>query len=120
MNELPVHRQFFGDEERAFRLAPDLVLELERKVGTGIGALSRRFFAGDFRFIELTEVIRLGLIGGGTDAEEADAFVKTYAARMPVTDLYAVALPVIENLMFGPQPAAPDEKMKSISQDGES
>lgn len=101
------HRQFFGDAERDLRLSPDLVLELERKTGSGIGGLSRRFFAGDFSFTELTEVIRLGLIGGGTEPEEAAALVKTYGERMPITGLYAVALPVIEALMFGQvQPAA--------------
>jgi hypothetical protein len=99
------HRQFFGDAERDFRLSPDLVLELERKTGAGIGNLSRRFFAGDFSFTELAEVIRLGLIGGGTEPEEAAALVKTYGDSMPITGLYAVALPVIEALMFG-TPAA--------------
>ncbi|CDZ51358.1 gene transfer agent family protein [Neorhizobium galegae] len=97
---MPEHRQFFGDSEKAFTLTPDLVLELERKTGAGIGGLSRRFFAGDFRFNELTEVIRLGLIGGGTDPEEADALVTAYLPRMAVTELYAVALPVLEALMF--------------------
>ncbi|SCX27127.1 gene transfer agent family protein [Agrobacterium rosae] len=121
MNELPTNRQFFGDAEYDFRLTPDLVLELERKTASGIGGLSRRFFAGDFSYRELTEVIRLGLIGGGTDPEDASALVTTYSARMSVTDLYAVTLPIIENLMFGArsdQPAVPDEQMKSISQDG--
>lgn len=101
MNELPVHRQFFGDAECNFRLTPDLVLELERKTASGIGALSRRFYAMDFRLIELTEVIRLGLIGGGMDPEEADALVKAYTPRMSMTDLYGKALPIIDILMFG-------------------
>ncbi len=101
MNELPVHRQFFGDAEYDFRLTPDLVLELERKTGAGIGGLSRRFFAGDFALSELTEVIRLGLIGGGTDPADASQLLKIYTSRMAVTELYGVALPVVEALMFG-------------------
>lgn len=94
-------RQFFGDAEYAFRLDPPMILELERVVGAGIGGLSRRFFAGDFRFAELTEVIRLGLIGGGTDPQEAKTLVDAYAGKMSVTALYAVALPILETLMFG-------------------
>ncbi|WP_276118394.1 gene transfer agent family protein [Pararhizobium qamdonense] len=101
MNELPVHRQFLGDAEYGFRLSPELILELERKTGTGIGSISKRFFAGEFGFLELTETIRLGLIGGGTDPQEAAALVTTYSARMSVTDLYTVALPVMDALMFG-------------------
>jgi hypothetical protein len=104
MNNVPVHVAFFGDADRMFALPIDFVLELERKTGTGIGGLSRRFFAGDFRFSELMEVLRLGLIGGGTEPEEADLLVKTYAARMPVTDLYSASLPILENLMFGKAP----------------
>ena len=101
MSEAPVHRQFFGDADRDFRLTPPMILELERKTGFGIGGLSRRFFAGDFRFSELTEVIRLALIGGGNNPEEAQALVTTYSARMPITELYAVALPILETLVFG-------------------
>lgn len=68
MPDLPSHRQFFGDADRDFRLTPPLILELERVTGSGIGGLSRRFFAGDFRHQELLEVIRLGLVGGGEGA----------------------------------------------------
>ena len=101
MNELPVHRQFFGDAEYDFRLSPDLILELERKTGAGIGGLSRRFFAGDFSLTELTEVLRLGLIGGGIDPADAAMLVTAYSGRMPITALYGAALPVVETLMFG-------------------
>ncbi|KQS64526.1 hypothetical protein ASG39_11260 [Rhizobium sp. Leaf371] len=104
-----MHKQFFGDAEHAFRLDPGMTLELERIVGSGIGAISRRFFAGDFSFSELTETLRLGLVGGGMDPKEAAALVITYADRMAVTDLYAKALPVIEKLMF----ADPAEKVPS-------
>lgn len=103
MSEREPVRQFFGDAERDFRLSAHLLLELERVCHVGIGGLSRRFFAGEFSFTELAEIIRLGLIGGGTEPEEAAALVKTYGDQMPVTGLYAVALPVIESLMFGPQ-----------------
>lgn len=110
MNE---HRGFFGDAERAFLLTPDLIIELERKTGSGIGGLSRRFFAGDFSYRELTEVIRLGLIGGGTDPEDAAALISTYAARMAVTELYGAALPIIEALMFGKPQPTPKSRKKS-------
>jgi hypothetical protein len=96
-------RQFFGDRAHDFRLTPDLVMELERITGAGIGSLSRRFFSGDFSFRELTETLRLGLIGGNCDPKEAHEIVTVYSARLSVTQLYAVALPVIETLMFGPQ-----------------
>ncbi|MEO9340478.1 gene transfer agent family protein [Mesorhizobium sp. SB112] len=100
-SEAPAHVAFFGDSERRFALPPELILELERKTGNGIGGLSRRFFSGDFRHQELLETIRLGLIGGGTEPEEAASLTAAYAAPLPVMELYALALPVMETVMFG-------------------
>lgn len=99
MSERKPVRQFFGDAEYDFHLPPDLVIELERKTGFGIGAIFRRFLASDFGFSDLTEVLRLGLIGGGMDAKEAATLVSTYAERMGVLDLYYSALPVLDALM---------------------
>ncbi|MEX0404044.1 gene transfer agent family protein [Aquibium sp. LZ166] len=101
MADLPTHRQFFGDAERDFRLNADLVTELERKTGAGIGGLSRRMFAGEFAHHELLEVVRLGLIGGGESPAVSASLVAVYAAPLPVMELYALALPVIETVMFG-------------------
>ena len=67
------HRAFFGDGERDFRITPELIVELERKSGAGIGGLCRRLFAGDFKHSDVTETIGLALIGGGTSPKEADA-----------------------------------------------
>lgn len=93
--------QFFGDAEHPFKLDAGMILELERVTGSGIGAMARRFFAADFSFTELTETIRLGLVGGGLDPKEASALVTTYADRLTITELYAVALPIIEKRLFG-------------------
>ncbi|WP_024587636.1 gene transfer agent family protein [Aliihoeflea sp. 2WW] len=104
MPDTPSHVAFFGDAEKTFALPPAMILELERVTNAGIGGLSRRFFAGEFRHRELLETVRLGLIGGGENPEEAAALVATYAATMPVMQLYALALPIIETAMFGANP----------------
>lgn len=98
---LEPHRQFFGDAEYPFLISPDLVIELERKAGAGIGSISRRLYAGDHYFAELTEIIRLALIGGGMDAKDAAALVETYAPRLSVTALYETALAPVDLLIFG-------------------
>ena len=102
MSDAPSHTMFFGDGERTFALPAELIIELERKTDTGIGALSRRFYAGDFRHQELIEIVRLGLIGGGEKPEIAAALVAAYAAPLPVMEIYQIALPVMETVMFGP------------------
>lgn len=101
MSELPAHTAFFGDGQKVFRLTPALAIELERLTGTPIMALSRRFYSGQCGFKDLTETLRLGLIGGGTSPEEAERLVSTYSAVMSVTALYNAALPVLDLLMLG-------------------
>lgn len=115
MPDAPKHRQFFGDAERDFRLNADLVTELERKTGAGIGGLSRRMFSGDFKHQELLEVVRLGLIGGGESPQTAASLVTVYAAPLPIMELYALALPIIETLMFGKVQAA-DLELKEAAE----
>lgn len=94
-------RAFFGDSERNFRLTPPMVLELERQTGTGIGALFRRLVAGDFRHADLTETLRLALIGAGTKPEEAAHLTRTYAADRPVAEVLPTVIGTFEALWFG-------------------
>lgn len=101
MAEASTYTAFYGDAERTFALSPELVMELERKVGRGIGGLSRALFAGDFRLAEITEIIRLGLIGGATDPEEASALVAAYTAAQPIMESYALAVEILNARMLG-------------------
>lgn len=94
-------RQFFGDKEQAFQLTAPMIVELERTTGTGIGGLCKRLFNSDFRLLEISEVIRLGLIGGGTAPETAQALVSTYVNGTPLANSLPVAIAILEALMFG-------------------
>lgn len=100
------HSAFFGDGERSFALTPDLIIELERKSGFGIGSLCLRFPEGNFRHAELVEIIRLSLIGGGTTPQEAAALADTYAAKRPLTESFPIAVAVLQAVWNGtPAPA---------------
>lgn len=101
MNEAPAFRTFFGDVERDFRLPPELVIELERISGAGIGGFSHRFFKADFRHADLLAVIRLGLIGGGETPKTADALIAAYAIPRPLMEIFPIAVGTLEMLMFG-------------------
>ena len=101
MPDTPTHRQFFGDQNYAFALTPDLIIELERKTGTGIGGLCRRLFAGNFSHVEVLETIRLALIGGGAEPETASALVVTYAASAPLGETFPLAVAILETAWFG-------------------
>jgi hypothetical protein len=97
----PAYRVFFGDAEREFILTPPLILELERKTGVGVGGLSKRLFAGDFRYSEIMEVIRLGLIGGGEQPKRAAELVDAYAASRPLAETFPLAVSILETAFFG-------------------
>lgn len=88
--------RFFGAADRAFALTDDMILELERVTGTGIGALYRRAVAMQFNIADLSEILRLGLIGGGTHPEEAARLVNTWAKNRPLSETYPVALDVLD------------------------
>lgn len=101
MPEAPSFRTFFGDQDRTFRLTPDMIVELERKTGRGIGGMCRDLFAGDFRHAEVLETIRLALIGGGETPQVAASLVATYAAPRPVMEPYGLAVSILETTMLG-------------------
>ncbi len=101
MSEPLTFTTFFGNGKRDFCLPPELIFELERITGAGIGGLSRRVFTGDFRLAELLHVIRLGMIGGGETPENASALIDAYAKPRPIAELVPVALGILETVMFG-------------------
>ncbi len=96
-----MHIEFFGDRERSFTLPTDLIIELERKTGAGIGMLCKRVFAGQFTLGYLFETIRLGLIGGGTTPADAAALVNTYAMGRPLAEIFPLAVAILERAYFG-------------------
>lgn len=95
------HTVFFGDGERTFALTPELIIELERKTGIGIGTLCLRIPEGHFHHAHLVEIIRLALIGGGTTPQEAAALVETYAAKRPVSEPYMLASAILQMVWSG-------------------
>ena len=90
------HTAFFGDGEKTFALPAEQILELERKTGTGIGTIYSRTMTGQFQFGDIIEVIRLGLIGGGTSPKEAQALVDAYARPTPIIEAFQLAADILE------------------------
>lgn len=99
---------FFGDKERTFTLSDDMVIELEAKTGTGIGTLFQRLMAQSFKLTDLSEVIRLGLIGGGTSPEDADRLVNSYARNRPIAEVMPLATTILAARWLGADEAQPN------------
>lgn len=90
------HTAFFGDGEKTFALTTEMILELERKTGVGINALYARFIRQDFHFIDMIEIVRTGLIGGGTSPAEAQTLVDTYAKPRPIMEVLPLAFDILD------------------------
>lgn len=95
-------RTFFGDGEHDFALPAVQLLELERSTGAGIGVLLSRVLAKQFGYLDLTETIRLGLIGGGTAPKEAKRLVTTYGEQRPIAEMIEPAIKILTYAYFGP------------------
>lgn len=91
---------FFGDGEHAFKLTPELIRELETKCGP-IGALCNRVFARAFAQADITETIRLALVGGGTAPKRAHELIATYVDGRPLIETYELAARILERTLFG-------------------
>lgn len=95
------HRAFFGDRERVFAIPPEQIVELERKLSSGIGAIYQRLLDRQYRHADLLEIIRLSLIGGGEEVRSAAALVDAYAKPRPIGEALELALPIMTALFFG-------------------
>ena len=100
---------FFGDKERPFTLTDDMVMELETTTGTGIGTPFQRLTAHAFKLADLAEVIRLGLIGGGTNPEEAARLVNSYARNRPVAEVLPLATAILAARWLGADEVQADD-----------
>ncbi|ABE63281.1 conserved hypothetical protein [Nitrobacter hamburgensis X14] len=94
------HTAFFGDAEYTFRLTPALIVELEQKCGP-IGLICHRVFNRQFAQSDISETIRLGLIGGGTDPKRAASLIAAYVADRPFAETWPIAAKTLERAWFG-------------------
>lgn len=108
--------QPFGDDEYVFRLAWGQISELQEKTGCGPFFLLSRFESGEWKIEDISEIIRLGLIGGGMVPIDALKLVRRYVMeRPPLENLPLAQAVLIAGLMGAPEeqpgePKAPDEE----------
>lgn len=89
----------FGDGEYTFRLTVSGVLELQEKCGAGFAEIYSRSLQGRWDMRDVSEALRLGLIGGGMKATDAKKLVDSYV--LPLADSSQVARLVLSGVMFG-------------------
>ncbi len=88
--------QPLGDGTYTFRLGLSEIEELERKRDAGIFTIVDRLRDRSCRLSDISETLRLGLIGGGMKPVDAMALVRRYVDERPVDEnrdiAYAVSL----------------------------
>lgn len=95
------HRAFLGDAEYDFRLTKPLLIELEKSTGLPSLALFSRIFNRESSIADLTETIRLALIGGGTAPKRASELIAAYATDRPLSEIYPLAFDIAQTVWFG-------------------
>jgi hypothetical protein len=98
----------FGDGTYLFRLPLKQIAELQDKCNAGIQEIFGRIIQGKARIEDLTETLRLGLIGGGMEPVQARRLIERYAfppkfseGEKPVEYLWTNALSVLSACLQG-------------------
>ena len=92
----------WGDGEHKFNIAKlRCVLELEEKCDAGIAAIFARIQEGKWKFNDIRETLRLGLIGGGAAPDKAARLVQRYCDDRPWAESVLPAQAVLIAAMVG-------------------
>ena len=110
------HTAYFGDGVKTFTLTDSVIKELQHKTDLGIGALFLRMTASQFRVADIVEIIRLGLIGGGTSPADAQRLVDTYAVDRPFDETFPLALDILDARWSGKPEVAEDDSHEDLRQ----
>lgn len=102
----------WGDGEYTFRLRIKEIKELQMTTGRGLGETCRDIISGWPDYVGVYELVRLGLIGGGTPAVRAKQLADMYVDDVPLAtpgdpaSPMATAQAIVNDLWFGPQALA--------------
>src|SRR5262245_21292872 len=91
----------WGDGERTFRLRIGELRELEAKRESGSFEIYQRLAGGTWRVDDITETLRLGLIGGGVAPMLALGLVAKYVQPTSFLVNVVIARTVLMHALFG-------------------
>lgn len=99
----------WADGDYVFRLAWGQLAELQEKTNAGPYVVLQRLYEGTWRVEDLSNVLRLGLIGGGMPPVEALKKVRTYVEARPPLESVPFATVVLSAGLMGAQDEQPGE-----------
>lgn len=102
----------WADGDHVFNLAKiGQILELEDKCDCGVMEVFNRLREGRWKFHDVRETVRLGLIGGGMEPQKALVLTKRYVDDRPWQESVHVALTILMASIVGipdDQPGKPE------------
>lgn len=103
----------WADGEYKFRLGIKELEELDEKTDRGPLELLRMIDAGTWRAPHLREVIRVGMIGGGTAPATATQLLKRYLDDRPLMEWLPIARAILFAAIAGPRDGERPGKAKA-------
>jgi len=101
----------WGDGKHKFNVAKlKCVLELEEKCGCGFAEIYQRLSRGQWKFNDIRETIRLGLIGGGSPPDRAMTLTNRYVDDRPFAENVLPAQAIIMAALIGVPDDNPEKK----------
>ena len=97
----------FGDDDYSFRLGYGEFVELQEKTGCGPFFLLNRMQQGGWMVEDVSNTIRLGLIGAGMEPVKAKKLVKRYVEDRPPLENVELAVIILTAGLLG----APEEPL---------
>lgn len=94
----------WADGTYPFRLAWGQLAELQEKCDAGPYVVLQRLHSGEWRVEDISNIIRLGLIGGGREPSPALKLTRAYVeARPPMENLIPAQVILAAALMGAPE-----------------
>lgn len=95
----------WADGDYSFRLGWGELAELQEHCNAGPYVVLNRLHVGEWRIEDIGEVIRLGLIGGGTEPAKALTLTRRYVEGRPPFENHKFAVVILQAGLLG----APEE-----------
>ena len=95
----------FADGDKVFKMGWGELVKLQEATDAGPYLVYTRLMSGTWKLGDISNTIRLGLIGGGMPVPEALTFVQSYVESRPPLE----SLPLAQGVLGTALQGAPDE-----------
>ena len=107
----------FAGEDREFRLAWGELMDLQEKRDAGPSVVLARLSLGQWQLQDVSETIRLGLVGAGMEGPQAARLVRQHVEQKPFelggeSGLVVLAVRILAAALHG----APDEPLGKVGE----